>query len=238
MLQRNLAKQSAFRQGLIAGIPFVLVITPFGLLFGVIAIEAGFSILEALVTSIMIIAGSAQFTAVALVVEDTPVLIIILTSLAVNLRMALYSAVLAKEFGRVPFFKRAFLSYFLTDQTYALSELRISKIREESWQDRAMFFMGTAALISPFWYLSTLIGAAFGTTIPPEFALDFAVPLTFIALFAPMLRSPAHWAAALTSIICSLLFVGFPYGLGLLSAGAVAIVVGALTEAALERRSS
>ena len=40
--------------------------------------------------------------------------------------------------------------------------------------------------------------------IPPEYALDFAVPITFIALFAPQLRSVPHLAAALVSVAVSL----------------------------------
>jgi predicted branched-subunit amino acid permease len=69
-----------------------------------------------------------------------------------------------------------------------------------------------------------------GTAIPPEFALDFAVPITFLALIAPMLHTPAHRAAALSAVILSLLFNFLPYNLGLMVAGIGAMMVGAQVE--------
>ena len=81
-----------------------------------------------------------------------------------------------------------------------------------------------------FWYLSTLAGALLGQTIPPEFALDFAVPIAFLAIVAPMLRTLAHVLAALTSMILGLLLAFLPYSSGLLIAAAAAMVVGAEVE--------
>ncbi|MEM9268712.1 MAG: branched-chain amino acid ABC transporter permease, partial [Pseudomonadota bacterium] len=73
--------------------------------------------------------------------------------------------------------------------------------------------------------------------IPPEFALDFAVPLTFIAIVAPSLRSLAHVAAALVSIVLALLLAWIPYALGLMIAACVAMVVGAQVEIWQEGRA-
>ncbi|MDP7149776.1 MAG: AzlC family ABC transporter permease, partial [Paracoccaceae bacterium] len=86
MSQVNGAFWSGFRQGL----PFILVIVPFALLFGVIATEAGLSIVETLGFSVVVIAGAAQFTALQLMTEQAPTLIVLASALAVNLRMAMY----------------------------------------------------------------------------------------------------------------------------------------------------
>jgi predicted branched-subunit amino acid permease len=69
-----------------------------------------------------------------------------------------------------------------------------------------------------------------GNAIPPEFALDFAVPITFLALIAPMLHTAAHRAAALTSVVLALVFNGLPFNLGLMVAGIGAMMVGAQVE--------
>ena len=63
-----------------------------------------------------------------------------------------------------------------------------------------------------------------------------ALPITFLALIAPMLRTPAHVVAALVSIVVSLLAAWVPYSLGLIIAGFVAMIAGARTEVFLERR--
>jgi predicted branched-subunit amino acid permease len=75
-----------------------------------------------------------------------------------------------------------------------------------------------------------------GAAIPPELALDFAVPITFIALVAPALRSLPHLAAAFVSVIAALLLVAVPFGLGLMIAAALAMITGALVEIWQERR--
>ena len=68
-------------------------------------------------------------------------------------------------------------------------------------------------------------------------ALDFAVPITFIALFAPALRDLAHLAAAFVSVTVALALAGLPYSLGLMIAATLAMAAGAAVEAALERRA-
>ena len=68
------------------------------------------------------------------------------------------------------------------------------------------------------WQLSTAAGLLFGTTIPPEWELDFAVPLTFIALLTLLLRERAGQAAALVAALGALAFAALPYKLGLVAA--------------------
>ncbi len=69
-------------------------VAPFGLLFGVVATEAGLNLVETLTLTVLVIAGAAQFTALALLEDQAPTIIVIIASLAVNLRMAMYSAAL------------------------------------------------------------------------------------------------------------------------------------------------
>lgn len=79
-------------------------------------------------------------------------------------------------------------------------------------------------------------GAVIGTRIPPEYALDFALPITFLALVAPGLTSLAHVAAALTATALALALIGMPFSLGTIVAALCAMVVGAQTELWMTRR--
>jgi predicted branched-subunit amino acid permease len=103
----------AFWQGFRDGAPFLLVVVPFGMLFGALAAEAGWNIAEIMAASILIIAGASQFTMLQLMSENAPTLIVIGTALAVNLRMAMYSAALAPHIGAAPLWQRALAAYFL-----------------------------------------------------------------------------------------------------------------------------
>ncbi|MEA5159836.1 AzlC family ABC transporter permease [Cereibacter johrii] len=229
-------RRSAFLRGLWAATPFSLVIVPFGLLFGVVGTEAGLDIVEVMGFSIIVIAGAAQFAAVQMMADHAPTLIILATSLAVNLRMAMYSASLTPHLGRAPAGLRALIAYCLVDQTYTASMVEFDRAPEQSLGEKIAFFFGTVLPVCPLWYGSTYVGARLGTKIPPEFALDFAVPITFLAMIAPLLRTPAHIAAAGVSVALSLVLAFMPYNSGLLVAAVAAMVTGAQVEAWTERR--
>ncbi len=222
--------KSLFWQGVRDAAPFLLVVAPFGLLFGVVATEAGLSVFETMSFSIVVLAGAAQFAALQLMVDNAPTIIALISALAVNLRMAMYSASLTPYLGGASLWQRAVAAYFTVDQSYACSILKFELNPDWTVQKRLSYFAGTVAPVCPFWYVFTLVGALIGETIPPEFALDFAVPITFLALITPMLRTKAHVLAALVSIVASLGFAFLPYNLGLLVAGVLAMATGAEVE--------
>ncbi|MBP7001569.1 AzlC family ABC transporter permease [Amaricoccus sp.] len=224
------AERRAFLQGMRDGAPFLIVILPFGLLFGVVAREAGWDMAQILGMSILVIAGASQFTALQLLQENAPVLVVILTATAVNLRHAMYSASLAPHLGPLPLWKRALVAYALVDQTYGTAMNRYIREPGLAPSEKAAVFAGCAAQTCLVWYAATVAGALIGSGLPAALALDFAVPIAFIALFAPALRSLPHLAAALVSVVVALLLAGLPYGIGLLVAATLAMLAGALVE--------
>jgi len=218
------------------GLPFLLVVGPFSILFGVVAAEAGLNVLEALGFSVVVIAGAAQFTAVQLLVDDAPTVIVILSALAINLRMAMYSATLTPHLGQAKLWQRALVAYFLVDQSFALASAKYEKEPQLTISQKIAYFFGVVTPICPMWYVLTVVGAMIGNAIPPEYALDFALPITFLAMIAPMLRSLPHLIAALVAVTVSLLCAGLPLNLGLLVAGLSGMVAGAQAELWVERR--
>lgn len=224
-------------KGFTDGAPFLLVVAPFGLLFGVVATEAGLNLVETMGMTILVIAGAAQFAALQQMVADTPIVMILITALAVNLRMAMYSASLTPWLGKAPLWKRAAVAYLMVDQSYMLGHLKFESEPELTLRQRLQYYFGTMILIGPVWYAATFVGALAGQAIPPAMALDFAVPITFLAMIAPMVKTLAHLAAAATSVVVALVLAGLPYGIGLIVAAACAMAVGALVEMAMERRA-
>ncbi len=227
--------RSAFWQGFYTALPFILAVSPFAVLFGVVATEAGLSVVQTLGFSVLVVAGASQFAAVHLMVENAPTLIILATALVVNLRMAMYSASLTPYLGKIPLWQRAIVSYFMVDQAYALSLSKYEAQPDMVPKACFAYYMGTVTPVLPMWYILTLVGALVGEKIPPEFALDFAVPIMFLAMVAPMMKSPAHIGAAFTSVSLALVFAFLPYNLGLIVAAIGAMMVGAQTELVLER---
>ncbi|MDD8023933.1 MAG: AzlC family ABC transporter permease [Paracoccaceae bacterium] len=227
---------SAYWRGFRQGLPFMLVIVPFGLLFGVAGTEAGLNLSEVMGFSILVIAGASQFTAVQLMSDHAPVILVLLTSLAVNLRMAMYSASLAPHLGTASSWHKSLIAYFMVDQAYVLSIQDYEARPKQSLQQKLAYYAGVCTPLCPQWYVSTWVGAVIGQAIPPEFALDFAAPITFLAMLAPAMRTLAHVAAAAVSVIVALVLAFLPSGLGLLIAAGAAMVTGAKVEVWMQRR--
>ena len=228
-------QKAAFWIGVRQGLPFIFLMVPFGMLFGVVATEAGLNLIEVMSFSIVVIAGAAQFTALALMVEDAPTVIILVTALAVNLRMAMYSAALTPHLGGARVWQRGLIAYFMVDQAFALSSVAFEEQKSWGLSQKIGFYFGAIMPVAPCWYFATLFGALVGEAMPEALALDFALPIVFLALVAPALRTAAHTAAAGASIVFALAFAWMPYGVGLLFAALIAMAVGAWVETRLER---
>ncbi len=229
--------KSAFWRGFSQGLPFVLGVAPFGLVFGVVATEAGFDLLKVMSMGVLVIAGAAQFTALAQMQDNAPVIMVLAASLAVNLRMAMYSASIAPHLGPAPLWQRAIAAYILVDNVYAMGIAEYEANPTRPIGQKMAFYFGVAAPAWAVWYITTFLGAWFGQSIPPTFALDFAPAIVFLSVLAPMLKKLAHVAAALTSVSLALALSFLPFSSGLLIAAAAAMIVGALVETWAERRA-
>ncbi|WP_343115622.1 AzlC family ABC transporter permease [Ostreiculturibacter nitratireducens] len=228
----------AFWRGFADGAPFILIVVPYSLLFGVVARDAGLDLIQVMSMSVLVIAGASQFTAVALLQEHAPVFIALLAALAVNLRMAMYSAALVPHVGHASLGVRALISYLMVDQAFAVAVKTYEERPQMPREAKVAYYFGCMALICPLWYGCTLLGAVLGQAIPASLSLDFAVPVCFIALTAPLLRSLPHVVAALVSILSAIAFSWMPWSLWLIVAAFLAMVAGAQTDLFLQRRKA
>ena len=175
----------SFWAGVRAGSPLLVGVLPFGLIYGALALGAGLSPAAAQMMSSIVFAGSAQFVATQLVHESAPGLIIVLTIAVVNLRHMLYSASIAPYIEHLPMRWKTLLAYLLTDEAYATAIIHYEK--EELAATSHWFFFGAALALWTTWQVSTALGIFLGAAIPSSWPLDFAAPLTFIAMVVPVL---------------------------------------------------
>jgi 4-azaleucine resistance transporter AzlC len=178
--------------------------------------------------SSIVFAGSAQFITAQLVRDAVPGLVIVLTIAVVNLRHLLYSASVAPYMRALPMRWKVLLSYLLTDEAYAVTILNYEK--GEGNSSNHWFFLGAGLTLWSSWQLSTAAGILLGATLPESWPLDFALPITFIALIMPALKDRPAIAASLTAGVVALLAYGLPYKLGLMVAGLLSILVGTFLE--------
>lgn len=223
--------------GLRDSLPMIFVIAPFAVGYGVLASEAGLSTGQTMGFSVVVIAGASQLAALQLMTESAPIFVVIATALAVNLRMAMYSAALTPHLGFAPLWQRCIIAYFNVDHTYALSVARYEMQPPLSNGEKLAYFFGTTGPIMPFWFGGTLAGILMGQLIPDGFELEHAIPIAFLAMVSLMLRNTAHWSAAAVSVVTALSFADLPLNSGLLLAAMSAMAVGALVETLSENRT-
>lgn len=227
-----------FRSGFLAGLPFIIVVAPFGMLFGVVATAAGMDLTKIMVLTSFVIAGASQFVLIEMVSDGAPVIVAVLAALAVNLRLAMYSASLAPYFVGTRGWIRLLAGYFVVDQVYGLAVRRYQDRPAETQARRIGFFFGVGAPIMPSWIVATAVGALAGSAIPASLPIDFAPPLTFFAIAAPMIRGVPNLCAAAVAVSAALLLAGLPWSLGLLCAAGLGMGTGAGVEVWLARRAA
>jgi predicted branched-subunit amino acid permease len=233
---RHFASDPDFRAGFVQMLPASVGIIPFGLVCGVGAAAAGASTLGALGLSAIVFSGTAQILAVQLLAAGAPLAVIVLTCFVAGLRLVIYSAAMAPYLRPLPARWQHGLAFLLTDQVFAASVRRF----QAGGPPRAggMHFLGSGFALWASWQLTNVIGYFAGNLIPQSWSLEFAVPLCFIALVAPHLRSSPMIIAALVAGSAVIALGGLPMNLNLIAAGLLGIAAGTLADFARERWTS
>lgn len=220
--------RKTFWDGVRAELPLLIGVFPFGMIYGALALNAGLSALASQMMSSIIFAGSAQFVTAQLVHDAAPALVIILTIAVVNLRHMLYSASLAPYLKNLSLKWKVLLSYLLTDEAYAPSILKYEETDIKPFSH--WFLLGAGFSLWLTWQVSTALGIFLGAAIPPKWPLGFALPLTFIAMVVPALKTRPMVAAAVSAGLVAVIAYSFPFKLGLIFAALTGIVVGTILE--------
>jgi len=217
---------AAFLLGVRALLPMHLGVVPFGIIYGVVALSSGIPPLAAVLMSSIIFAGSAQFLLAQLIAAGAPALLSVGAVGLINLRHALYSASVAPILHALPRRWKVLLAYLLTDEAYAAA---IPHLLENPKSPTAHWILfGAGFALWAGWQLATLAGVLIGTQLPADLGLDFALPLTFIAIVVPLIDSRARLIAALAAGTVAVLLASLPYKTGLFAAALAGLAAGAL----------
>jgi 4-azaleucine resistance transporter AzlC len=229
---RNDRRRARLAAGARDTIPMIVGATPFGLIFGTLAVgEAGLSLWGTVGLSALVFAGSSQFVAVGLLTQGAGVAVIVITTFVVNLRHALYGASLAPYMRRLPATRMIPLAFLLTDETYAtvIETWRTPEKAHAGW-----YHLGSALLMYLNWNVWTLVGALAGSGIAGvgEWGLDFAMVVTFIGIVVPLIRDRSMLVCALSAGAVGLVTYNLPHNLGLIAAAVSGIAMGVLADRA------
>lgn len=159
--------------------PLMIPVVPFGLIFGVLAIDVGFTPIQTIGMSLIVFGGASQIVLLQLFSGGASSLVIISSVGAVNSRHLLYGAVVSEHLSDLKLIWKIIISYFLIDQAFAISNEYLKKNKN---RNRYFHLVGGGATCWIIWQSTTFFGIILGSSIPEELGLSFAVPLTFLAL--------------------------------------------------------
>ncbi|MDF1522081.1 MAG: AzlC family ABC transporter permease [Trueperaceae bacterium] len=229
-----------FRDGALEGfrdaIPILLAVTPFGLVAGVSAAEVGLPVAHAVGMSYVVYAGTSQLAALQLLAVGSPFAVILLTTLLLNLRFALYSATLAPHVRGPAWPVRLWMAALMTDQSMALSTHRYATKPERG--AKVAYYLGVSVPVWIVWTTAATVGVFVGAAVPDAWSLEFAVPLVFLTLWVLVLargRGPVWWAGGVSAVV-AIAARPLPFNLGLLLAAFAGLAAGVTAEALRDRR--
>jgi 4-azaleucine resistance transporter AzlC len=202
-------KIEVFKQGFLDVIPLTIPVIPFGIIYGVTAIEIGLSPMVTFVMSFVIFAGSSQIAFSQLFIAGASPLVMITSVAVINSRHLLYGAVLSQYLNKLNYYWRFLLSYLMTDQAFSVS---LSYFKKNKRIYKPHFHMlGSGFTLWFLWQISTLLGIVLGNIVPEQLGLEFTIPLTFLSLIISELRKLDHLIVIIISGLTSLVAYSFPY---------------------------
>lgn len=204
--------------------PLLSGVIPFGLIVGATGGSLGMSPEMVVGMSALFFAGSAQLAAYSLIQDNAPFIIILLTTMVINLRFAIYSATFAPLLGPLPKRYRFTLSYMLSDQTYGLCSLPVQM--EKTRPQRIWYLAGVTLTLYVAWMISVIFGVILGAGIPAHWSLEFTIPLAFLAMLVATITSRLLFLVAVISGSCAILFQQLPFNTGFIVAVAAGVVGG------------
>jgi 4-azaleucine resistance transporter AzlC len=213
------ADRESFRKGVRLGVPYAMAGFVLSLSFGVLARQAGFSALQAIVTSAIVFAGSAQFAAVSIISGGGGVAAAIAAGGLMNSRFLAMGIALAPSLpGGAA--KRAAQGQSVVDASWALAN------RGDGTFDRWQLF-GTTAPQYVTWFAGTVAGALLGNVLgdPDQYGLDAVFPTFFLALLiAELGDGRTRTIAAVGAVVALALVPVAPAGVPVLAASAAALI--------------
>ncbi|ESX28111.1 AzlC family ABC transporter permease [Mesorhizobium sp. LSJC264A00] len=217
---------SDFWDGVRLSMPVVVAAAPFGLLFGAIAVDNGFSVLEAFLMSALIFGGASQMVGIELFGQHVAPWLIVLSIFAVNFRHVLYSASIGRRIAHWPVISQALGYFVLTDPQFAVAERKAEAGETVGFA----WYMGLGLPVYVFWGIESALGAVFGKLIPDTHALgiDFMLPIYFLGLVMGFRKRPLWLPVVIASAAASIIAyqtVGSPWHVSVGAAAGVLLAV-------------
>lgn len=216
-------RQNSVRAGILDSLPLAIAVFAYGLSYGVMAAQAGFTLLQAVMMSALVFSGSIQLVAVSMIISGIQFMSILLVAFLLNLRNLLYGAALAEGLSQSGRWKWL-LATAVSDESLVLGTSHFKKQGPDH-----IYFAALALTFFLPWILAAWLGFMLGGSINPQtYGLDLAFPVTFMVILVPALADRPGLATCLAGVLVALLmeYVFPKSGLTIIVGGLTAPLIG------------
>ncbi|MBE0590391.1 MAG: AzlC family ABC transporter permease [Hydrogenophaga sp.] len=209
-----------------------------GLMTGVAMVKSGLSVLEALLMTLIVYAGSAQLAAVPMITAGAPLWVILTAAFCVNLRFVVFSVHLRPYLMHLPRWQRLVSGYVTGDLSYVFFARRFPKPGQspDELARQQAYLMGNCAVNYIAWMVASVVGIVLANAIPTEWGLGFAGILALLGVLSSLASSPLRIVSAGVAGAAAVVAWALPLKLNILVAIASAVAICLVLEKAMPHR--
>ncbi|MDP3253930.1 MAG: AzlC family ABC transporter permease [Hydrogenophaga sp.] len=197
------------------------------LMTGVAMVQSGLSVLEAVLMTLIVYAGSAQLAAVPMITAGAPMWVILAAAFCVNLRFVVFSAHLRPYVMHLPRWQRLVTGYVTGDLSYVFFARRfphVGSTPDELARQQA-YLMGNCAVNYVAWMSMSMLGIALANAIPLAWGLGFAGILALLGVLCSLASSKLRVVSAGVAGAAAVAAWALPLKLNILVAIASAVAI-------------
>ncbi|GGA73153.1 AzlC family ABC transporter permease [Ornithinibacillus halotolerans] len=175
------------KRGVIVGFPIMLGYIPIAITYGVLAKQAGLSLTELTLMSVMVFAGASQFMGANMIALGAGAIEIIIATFVLNFRHFVMSISYMNRMRNVDLKWKLPLSMGLTDETFAVSSLHTKEAKEDKGH---LFYIALTLMAYLSWVIGSFLGGVLGEIIPDTLSQSMGIALyaMFIGLLVPSVK--------------------------------------------------
>ena len=201
-------------------------IAAWGLMTGVAMVKSGMGVVEALLMSVLVFAGSSQLAAVPLLLAGAPAWVILATGFCVNLRFVVFSLHLRPFLAHLGFWQRLGHGYFTADLSYVMFTRRYAHAGADAGQRKAQeaYLAGNDLVNWACWVGFSVIGVLLANLIPQHWGLGFAGILCLVGILCSLASTKLRVVSLVVAGATGVLAHAMPLKLNILLAIAASVV--------------
>lgn len=195
--------KNSFRYSFRRSIPVMVGYFPVGIAYGILMSNLGYNFLWSALSSLVVYAGSLQMLMVSFLMNNVPIITILVTSLLLNSRHIFYGISFVEKFKDYGFWKW-FLIYGMSDENYSL----LCSYKAREGVDEKWVHIFSAGLIWSYWAVFSGLGGLIGGLITfNTTGIDFALTALFVVILIEQIKSAVSRLPVVIGSLSSVLWL-------------------------------